>query len=197
MRRYPQRVAVEIERDSFIVRIDGDVAWVEFDQTNQTADNCRRDRTSREQRLMIRSDGQWRLAVQVTSGVRSFERDRAGVEWDFNTLGYNFLEAGAVQEAIKILELNVQLFPESWNVYDSLGEALAAAGQVELAIRKVRKINAPQSREPMGSCSARETAFATLSTFASLRARNQSRNSGGAVRLMLIRESHLYQQSAF
>jgi tetratricopeptide (TPR) repeat protein len=35
--------------------------------------------------------------------------------------------------------LNVEAFPESFNTYDSLGEAYAAAGEKELAIRNYEK----------------------------------------------------------
>jgi Flp pilus assembly protein TadD len=33
----------------------------------------------------------------------------------------------------------VRLFPASWNVYDSLGEAYAAAGRKDLAIQNYEK----------------------------------------------------------
>jgi predicted alpha/beta superfamily hydrolase len=47
-----------------------------------------------------------------------------------NGIGYRELGRGHTDEAIRILERNVALYPESANVYDSLGEALEAAGRL-------------------------------------------------------------------
>lgn len=38
-----------------------------------------------------------------------------------------------------VFKLDVQLYPDSWNTYDSLGEAYAAAGQKDLAIQNYEK----------------------------------------------------------
>jgi tetratricopeptide (TPR) repeat protein len=42
-------------------------------------------------------------------------------------------------EAIDLLKLNVQVYPNSWNAYDSLGEAYMKAGQKQLAIDNYKK----------------------------------------------------------
>ena len=44
------------------------------------------------------------------------------------------LQQGKVKEAVGIFKLNVEWYPESFNVYDSYGEALAAAGDIDNAI---------------------------------------------------------------
>jgi tetratricopeptide (TPR) repeat protein len=44
-----------------------------------------------------------------------------------------------VKEAIEAFKLNVEAFPESGNVYDSLGEAYLADGNKELAIKYYKK----------------------------------------------------------
>jgi beta-lactamase regulating signal transducer with metallopeptidase domain len=54
-------------------------------------------------------------------------------EGEFNTLGYLYLYDKNVDAAIFIFKLNVKMNPESWNVYDSLAEALLAAGKTEKA----------------------------------------------------------------
>jgi hypothetical protein len=46
-------------------------------------------------------------------------------EDELNRLGYEFIGAHKVKEAIRILQLNVEAYPQSSNVYDSLGEASA------------------------------------------------------------------------
>ncbi len=38
-----------------------------------------------------------------------------------------------------IFRLNVEFYPASWNVYDSLGEGLALGGETEEAIKNYRK----------------------------------------------------------
>lgn len=51
-----------------------------------------------------------------------------------NALGYRLLRQGMVEEALGIFRFNVELYPESGNPYDSLGEALIATGDLEGAL---------------------------------------------------------------
>jgi Flp pilus assembly protein TadD len=44
-----------------------------------------------------------------------------------------------MKEAIEVFRLNVELFPDSWNVYDSLGEAYMNKGDTKLAIDNYKK----------------------------------------------------------
>jgi tetratricopeptide (TPR) repeat protein len=60
-------------------------------------------------------------------------------ESEFNTLGYLFLFQDKVPEARAVFELNVKMYPESWNVYDSLGESYIAAGDYENAKKYYEK----------------------------------------------------------
>ncbi len=60
-------------------------------------------------------------------------------ESQLNTLGYRLLQAGKNKEAIEILKLNAESFPNSANVYDSLGEAYMFNGNVELAMENYKK----------------------------------------------------------
>jgi tetratricopeptide (TPR) repeat protein len=60
-------------------------------------------------------------------------------EREFNMLGYRLLGRGQTRDAIAVFELNVEAFPQSWNVHDSLGEAYAAHGETALAIQSYRK----------------------------------------------------------
>lgn len=55
-------------------------------------------------------------------------------EHDLNTLGYVLLNKGRKKEAVEIFKLNIQLFPFSWNVYDSQGEAYESLGDSNLAV---------------------------------------------------------------
>jgi tetratricopeptide (TPR) repeat protein len=60
-------------------------------------------------------------------------------EQDINGLGYEYLQSKRFKEAIAVFTMNVEAFPESFNVYDSLGEAYAAAGEKDLAIKNYEK----------------------------------------------------------
>lgn len=60
-------------------------------------------------------------------------------EDEMNGVGYLLLQLKKPQEAITIFELNVEAFPDSWNVYDSLGEAYMAVGQKVAAIKNYKK----------------------------------------------------------
>lgn len=56
-----------------------------------------------------------------------------------NNFGYQYLGQNKVDEAIAVFTWNVQHYPQSWNVYDSLGEALAKKGATKAAIENYGK----------------------------------------------------------
>lgn len=56
-----------------------------------------------------------------------------------NGMGYSYLNKKEYENAIKLFEMNVESFPDSWNVYDSLGEAYLAIGNKEKAIENYKK----------------------------------------------------------
>ena len=56
-----------------------------------------------------------------------------------NTVGYRLLGNDKFTEAIDIFKLNAQEHPDSFNVYDSLGEAYMKNGDTDLAIRNYQK----------------------------------------------------------
>ncbi|MEE4312104.1 MAG: hypothetical protein V2J62_09580 [candidate division KSB1 bacterium] len=60
-------------------------------------------------------------------------------EPSFNEMGYHLMNSGKISEAIEVFKLNVELFPESFNVYDSLGEAYKKSSDIENAIKNYRK----------------------------------------------------------
>lgn len=64
---------------------------------------------------------------------------RIATESQLNAYGYELLGAGEVDKAIEAFEQNVARHPGSWNVYDSLGEALAAAGRAVDAAAQYRR----------------------------------------------------------
>jgi tetratricopeptide (TPR) repeat protein len=70
-------------------------------------------------------------AIQPT--IYNFDEDQ------LNSLGYQLIGAKKYNEAIRILQLNVEAYPQSSNVYDSLGEAYMDAGDKPPAIANYQK----------------------------------------------------------
>jgi len=56
-----------------------------------------------------------------------------------NMLGYSYLNRKQYKEALGIFKLNIKAYPESFNVYDSYGEALMMNGDKEDAIINYKK----------------------------------------------------------
>jgi len=64
---------------------------------------------------------------------------KVSVEKEINSLGYALLGAKKIDEALAVLRRNVELYPQSANVYDSLADGLEAEGKPELARQNVEK----------------------------------------------------------
>jgi tetratricopeptide (TPR) repeat protein len=52
-------------------------------------------------------------------------------ETDLNSCGYVLLGRKDIKSAISVFRININLFPQSPNCFDSLGEAYLAAGMKE------------------------------------------------------------------
>jgi CubicO group peptidase (beta-lactamase class C family) len=84
------------------------------------------------------------LEQGLPSGLKHFSGFKNSDKYDLsenemNTVGYQLLQSEMVKEAIETFKLNVEAFPESGNVYDSLGEAYLENGNKEMAIKFYRK----------------------------------------------------------
>ena len=60
-------------------------------------------------------------------------------EQRLNALGYELLRAKKTRESVAVFALNAELYPQSFNVYDSLADAYAEGGDKELAIKNYRR----------------------------------------------------------
>jgi CubicO group peptidase (beta-lactamase class C family) len=60
-------------------------------------------------------------------------------ERDFNRLGYQFLRLQKCDNALQVFNPATLIFPTSWNVFDSYGEALLQCGKKEAAIKMYQK----------------------------------------------------------
>lgn len=84
---------------------------------------------------------------QVEEAVALFDRERRGDgesllfdERAINRLGYEFLNRGPEPSiAVEIFELNAEMHPDSWNVWDSLAEGHMVVGNRQRAIELYEK----------------------------------------------------------
>lgn len=93
----------------------------------------------------------WNLPDEVASkGLKSvlnhyeklslkFGFDVLPQEAALNNIGYYFLQRNNYDEAVDIFKKNAELYPESANVYDSLGEAYENMTNYELALKNYDK----------------------------------------------------------
>jgi TolA-binding protein len=83
--------------------------------------------------VFVKQQGRWKMAGWSTV------TGQPTTEQSINRAGYELMEGGKVQDAIELFKMNVRLFPQSWNTYDSLGEAYAKTGDTTLAIQNYEK----------------------------------------------------------
>jgi CubicO group peptidase (beta-lactamase class C family) len=81
--------------------------------------------------------------VQNHSGQYEF----AGLEREFNKLGYRHLHINRFAEAVEILQANAALFPDSANTHDSLGDAYMEMGRTEQAAECYAKAKSISGQE--------------------------------------------------
>jgi tetratricopeptide (TPR) repeat protein len=86
------------------------------------------------------------LESGVDAGLKKYEELKAGNKGEYlfteglmNTLGYRLLSKDKTAEAIEVFRYNAKEYPDSFNVYDSLGEAYMKNGDLDLAILNYQK----------------------------------------------------------
>ena len=78
----------------------------------------------------------------MEAAARAIEADSPGFTWsesELNDWGYRLLSTGRTRESLAVLVFVAARFPASGNAFDSLGEALAATGDVAGAVRAYRR----------------------------------------------------------
>jgi tetratricopeptide (TPR) repeat protein len=81
--------------------------------------------------------------AEALEGYKKIKKEKplnaAVQEGRLNDLGYTLLREKRIAEAIAVFKVNTELYPQSANVYDSLGEAYLANGDKELAAANYKK----------------------------------------------------------
>ena len=71
--------------------------------------------------------GKFAEAVEAYKKIKRETPNNNAVEEErLNSVGYSLLGQKKIAAAIAVFKANVELYPQSWNVYDSLGDALVA-----------------------------------------------------------------------
>ena len=85
-------------------------------------------------------------AAGIDAGIQQYRQLKATApttynfdENELNNLGYEFMRAHRYADAIRIFQLNVEAYPRSGNVYDSLAEGYMDTGNKSVAIADYRK----------------------------------------------------------
>lgn len=89
---------------------------------------------------MYLNDGEYDAAVKGFLELKKQDSTKIYIpEQDINILGYNLLQKKDYENAITVFQLNTVLYPESDNVYDSLGEAYLHNGDSLQAYNNYKK----------------------------------------------------------
>lgn len=74
----------------------------------------------------------------------------SATENELNMYGYQLMGQNRLDEALEVFKLNIEKHPDSWNTYDSYGEALSNRGDFKGAIENYKKAleMAPEPQKP-------------------------------------------------
>lgn len=75
----------------------------------------------------------------ISNNLESFENQFTFEEFDINTVAYRLMEAHRYSEASMLFTFNLSRYPESWNVYDSMGELKLKQGDYKDAEKLYKK----------------------------------------------------------
>lgn len=77
----------------------------------------------------------YKNAITEVKGLKKRNKNLAVTEAEVNSWGYQLLAQKRIADALEVFKLNVYLYPQSANTYDSLGEIYAELGDTELAVK--------------------------------------------------------------
>lgn len=98
--------------------------------------------------LMLKSNLLKQLGKHAEAEKAATEALSLGNETDLNLYGYQLANEGRFDDAIRIMKLGTERYPESANTWDSLGEIYALKGDKENAIKYFKKslsMNPPEN----------------------------------------------------
>ncbi|WP_158844424.1 alpha/beta hydrolase [Algibacter sp. L1A34] len=78
-------------------------------------------------------------AIELSIQAKKTEMENKHSESDLNEWAYTFLRNEELEKALEIFKLNTILFPDSWNAFDSYGEALLKSNRKAESIEMYEK----------------------------------------------------------
>jgi tetratricopeptide (TPR) repeat protein len=130
--------AVRIGRSNYVVRLDGALAWVEYDERTDFPDGGV-PLDARQQRTLVKRNGEWRILSAGSFVGSTFGSSPRAVATRLGGIGSDLSDAKQHRDAIRVLALNAELFPASSDAHAALAAAHAAAGDAALARRHYEK----------------------------------------------------------
>jgi len=127
------------------VHTSGNAAWAEYDAVVTPKDMQAtifpyNGEINFHNYYVLQKEGKdWKIVSRIITDAGSFKNNEHSAEVDINVIGYLLMADKKLEKAIEVFKLNTQLFPESFNTWDSLGEAYAAAGKKTEAIENYEK----------------------------------------------------------
>jgi len=109
------------------------VSWLNYERVDDAAFLL-----GRELMDVLREQGLEAALARHESAKTDMPAASFGEE-TLNTLAYKLLRSGKVDEAVAFFALNVTEYPDSYNVYDSLGEAYFIQGNFDEALDQYRR----------------------------------------------------------
>ena len=129
---------VRVDRTNYVARIDGDLAWVEYDErTTMPGDSV--PLVARQQRTLVKRDGEWRILSAGSFVGSTYGPSPRAIETRLGAVGSDLSAAKQHAGAIEVLALNARLFPSSSSAHAALADAYAAAGRTRLAMEHYEK----------------------------------------------------------
>jgi tetratricopeptide (TPR) repeat protein len=83
---------------------------------------------------LLRQQGQNADADKIEAEALAIAKEN-----ELNAHGYRLMNNGEIDKAIEVFRMNIKRHPDSWNVYDSLGEALASVDDKDGALKNYSK----------------------------------------------------------
>lgn len=138
LRKDPTPQVVQVDRSNYVVRIDGALAWAEYDERT-TFPTDRVPLVARQNRTLVKRDGEWRILSAGSFVGSSYGASPDAIESRLDGVGADLIAAKKHRDAIEVLRLNARLFPRASSAHQRLGEAYAAAGDSTLAMQSYER----------------------------------------------------------
>jgi tetratricopeptide (TPR) repeat protein len=138
LKKDPTPQVINLQTSHFAVRTDGGLAWAEYDQ-RITSPNDSVPYVSREQRTLIKRNGEWKILSAGTFDSTNYGTFPRAVEVRLTSVALALAEANKHQDALEILKFSTQRYPGSTRAYRLLGNEYAAVGDTTHAVESYEK----------------------------------------------------------